>query len=129
MEIHMNYNYIVRLTVVALMGALPHTKADVNLGSAESFAVLGGSTVANTGDTVVNGNLGVSPGTVITGFGPGVVNGTTYSSGSVALQAANDASAAYSPVTSIGDRFRTKERPDQGGVVLKIKQVFLDPVL
>ena len=35
----------------------------------------------------------------------------------------------YSPVTSIGDRFRTKKGPDQGGILLNIKQVFLDPVL
>ena len=81
--------------VVALAGFQPQSKASLILESAGSFAVLGGSTVTSTGDTVLNGNLGVSPGTAITGFGPGTVNGATYAGGSVAAQARSDALAAY----------------------------------
>lgn len=44
----------------------------IDLGTASDFSVLAGTTVTNTGDSVLNGSVGVSPGTAITGFPPGV---------------------------------------------------------
>lgn len=67
------------------------------LGSAANFQVLGGSTVTNTGATVVAGELGTSPGTTITGFPPGIVTegGKTHMGDALALQAQNDVTLAY----------------------------------
>lgn len=69
-----------------------------SLGAADSFAALAGTTITSTGFTVVSGNLGVSPGTAVTGFGPGVIqNGAIYSGGgSLAGPAEASAQTAYS---------------------------------
>jgi len=69
--------------------------AQAQLGSSAMFGVLGASAVTNTGNTVIDGDLGVYPGTSITGFPPGIVNGTIYDGNAVAMQAQADALAAY----------------------------------
>ena len=66
-----------------------------SLGTAKTFAVLGGQTVTNTGASTLAGDLGVSPGSAITGFPPGIVTGATHTRDAVALQAQNDVTAAY----------------------------------
>lgn len=70
----------------------------VALRSAANFVVLAGSTVTNTGPTLVTGDLGVSPGTAITGFLPGVVIGTTHAGTPTSAQAIADLTTAYNDV-------------------------------
>ena len=78
------------------------------LGTASTYAVLAGTTVTNTGNTVLSGNLGISPGSACTGFpapctggGPGVVNaGTIHAGDAAALQAQTDLTAAYGVAAS-----------------------------
>jgi hypothetical protein len=74
--------------------------AQSSLGTAQSFAVLGGSTVTNTGATVLTGDLGVSPGAAITGFPPGTRTGTTHAADAAALQAQNDVTTQYNALAS-----------------------------
>lgn len=56
----------------------PCAQAPVALGAAADFAVLAGPSITNTGLTVIMGDIGTSPGTSVTGFGPGVVIGTQH---------------------------------------------------
>jgi hypothetical protein len=70
-------------------------QALVNLGAAAPFAVLGASTVTNTGPTVINGDLGLWPGTSVTGFPPGTVNGTMHVANSTAQQAQASLTVAF----------------------------------
>jgi type VI secretion system secreted protein VgrG len=68
----------------------------VNLGTAASYAVLAGSTITNTGPSVIAGDIGLSPGTAITGFPPGKQSsGVTHAADAAALSAKNDLTSAY----------------------------------
>jgi hypothetical protein len=87
------------------------SQATVNLRSSANFAVLAGSTVTNTGPTSVTGDLGVSPGTAVTGFPPGTVIGTQHDGDPTSAQGIADLTTAYNdaagrtlcPVSVAGD--------------------------
>ncbi len=65
------------------------------LKGASGFAVFAASTITNTGPTVVNGDIGLTPGSAVTGFPPGTLNGTLRINDAVATQAKLDLQAAY----------------------------------
>jgi hypothetical protein len=99
----------------ALFGGALRAQAD--LGTARSFAVLGASTVTSTGTSVVTGSLGVSPGSAIVGFPPGVVVGSTHVTDAVATQARSDAAGAFGALAALAlDTDLTGQ--DLGGLTL-----------
>lgn len=67
----------------------------VGLGTAGGFAVLAGETITNTGPTTITGNVGLHPGSAVTGFASVTLNGTQHVADSAALQAKNDLVTAY----------------------------------
>lgn len=88
------------LAMVVLLAFASSTQAatSVGLGTADSFALLAGSGVTNTGPSVINGNLGTSPTPAVTGFGGapnGTVNGSIHQADALAGQAQGDLTTAY----------------------------------
>jgi hypothetical protein len=73
-------------------------QAPVGLGTDGSFAVLAGSTVTNTGPSVISGSVGLDPGSAVIGFPPGIVTATV--SGDLAGRTLT--SGVYTSASSLG---------------------------
>jgi|SRR6185312_3646428 len=89
----------------------PASMVPVALRSAKYYAILAGSTVTSTGSTKITGNVGIFAGTAMTGFPPGIINGTVHAGDPSAKQAQMDLTTAYNdamgrvgkPVTVAGN--------------------------
>jgi len=79
----------------------PPAPGGVNLGSAAPFGILAGSTVTCITGGVVNADIGISPGSALTGFGPCTFTGSTHLADAVAAQAQLDLTSAYNTLVGM----------------------------
>jgi hypothetical protein len=119
--VQMKINSMVAFAGLVLGGVLMCSTATAQvaplLGQAGSFGVLGGSALTNTGPSVLFGDVGVSPGTAVSGFPPGVYSGILHVADAVALQAKSDLVTAYN--VAAGQAFDADlTDQDLGGMVL-----------
>lgn len=110
---------LLTLTVFAALLCAPSPGQATILGTADTFTVLAGSTVTNTGTTTIQGNVGVSPGSAVTGFPPGIVTppGTIHATDAVAAQAQSDNITAYNGLAGMPYNFNLTGQ-DLGGLIL-----------
>ncbi len=88
-----------------VLAGISQAATSVGLGTADSFAVLAGAGVTNTGPSVINGDLGSAPTPAVTGFGGapnGTVNGATHQADALAAQAQADLTTAYNDAAGQG---------------------------
>jgi hypothetical protein len=103
-----------------VLSAFANSDNSVNLGTAASYAVLAGSTVTNTGPSILTGDLGLSPGgggCAPTGFPPGIVHGTTHACDGAAAQAQRDLTTAYNKAAGLSPT-KSLTGKDLGGMIL-----------
>ncbi len=120
-----NY-FVMSVLIFSATGMLQNNAfAAPTLGTANNFAVLGGTTVTNTGATIVIGDLGVSsPGVACTGFvgctttGLGTVSGTIQVGTPIANQAHADAATAYGSLIGTACTVNEPAVADIGGQTL-----------
>jgi hypothetical protein len=125
-RLQMRCKSLIVLAFPALACLAPHAEAAILLNTAGNFAVLAGTTVTNTGLSVIEGgSVGVSLGTAITGFPPGTVAApfTTDPGDATAAQAQTDLATAFNAEEEASDdcrlRFpavRPRPRRDQTGI-------------
>ena len=97
---------IATLAALGLLVAIPASAqaatAPVPLGTADSFVVLAGSGITNTGATTLNGDVGTSPAPAMTGFSSVTLHGAKHAADSVAAKAQTDLTNAYTTAAGAG---------------------------
>lgn len=66
------------IVLMSSMNTYALSPAPINLGTASDFAILASTTITNIGASTVTGDIGLSPGSSITGFLPGILVGTQH---------------------------------------------------
>jgi Ice-binding-like len=98
--------FLASVTALGLLVALPGNAqaaaVQVPLGTANSFVVLAGAGITNTGPTTLNGDLGTFPTTSITGAGSLTVTGTNHAGDAVTRRAKTDLVTAYNTAAGEG---------------------------
>jgi len=94
-------NALATTTWTFTTGSVATGQSPVDLGAASSYAILAATTVTAPGPIVVNGDLGLSPGTSVTGFPPAVVNGATNINNTAAAAAQASLLTAYNELFNL----------------------------
>ena len=121
-------------TLAALLGASvlvvsPHAsaaQAPVGLGTAESFAVLAGSGITNTGPTTITGDVGTFPTPTMSGFGDVTLTGTNHGGDAVTQGAKDDLVVAYDDAAG---RLPVTDVPVELGGTTLLAGVYTSPTL
>lgn len=100
------FTLIVLPILVLSISTAGAAQAPIVLGTTESFAVLAGSTITNTGPTTITGNVGLHPGDAVTGFESVILSGELHLADAVAEQAKVDLVTAYNDAAGRGPATR-----------------------
>ncbi len=73
----------------------------VPLGAAESHGILAGTQITCITNGLISADVGVSPGSTLTGFGPCVFTGVSNLANAVATNAQNDLTTAYNTLAGL----------------------------
>ncbi|TVQ61516.1 MAG: DUF3494 domain-containing protein [Phycisphaerales bacterium] len=119
MHAKLNRNSKSTLFVATILaaGLATHTQGGIEMGTAMTYAVHGAAGVTNTGPSVITGDLGAWPTGSVTGFPPGIVNGTMNIGNAAAMQAHSDATTAYNTIAGLSPT-QNLTGTDLGGLTL-----------
>lgn len=98
----MNSTWMLVVAGASALALGPTTlSAQINLGTSADFAVLAGTSVTDVALSTITGDLGISPGSTLTGLTPGSVSGTIHLGDTAADSAQFDAGAAFNGITAL----------------------------